>query len=108
MAEITPHTLVKAGTKPTLAAAAAGDTAKCGPGYFLYAKNVNAATRTITIAVPGNNSYGEPNPDPQWTLAATTGELWIPLLEQYRDPSDNLAHITWSATTDVTRIVVKR
>lgn len=108
MAEITPHTLVKAGTKPTYNNAAAGDTAKCGSGYFLIVKNGSGSPITLGITVPGNNEYGEANPDPSWTVAATTGEVWIPLLEAYRDPADNLAHLTYSATTTVTRAVIKR
>ncbi|MET7395621.1 hypothetical protein ABZS66_19235 [Dactylosporangium sp. NPDC005572] len=109
MAEILPVTLGKAGTKPTLNNAAAGDTARCGDGYFLVAKNTTGSSVTLTIVVPGNTSYGEPNPDPQWTIAATTGEVWIPLIDAYRDPSDGKAHLTWSATgAGITRAVVKR
>lgn len=108
MAEITPQTLVKAGTKPTYAQAAAGDTAKCGSGYFLIVKNGSGSPINVGVTVPGNNSYGEANPDPSWSVPATTGEVWIPLIDAYRDPADGLAHITYSATTTVTRAVVKR
>lgn len=107
MAEITGFRIGKAGGKPTFNAAASGDTAKCGPGYFLVVKNANVASRTLTIAVPGNTPYGEPNPDVVYTIGATTGEEWIPLLDAYRDSSDRLVHFTWSATADVTRALVK-
>ncbi|GAA4439379.1 hypothetical protein [Phytohabitans houttuyneae] len=108
MAEIQPFTVTIAGGAATYNAAASGDTAKCGPGYFLHAKNANAASRTVTIAVPGNTAWGEPNPDKVYTLAADSGEQMIPLLDEYKDPSDGLAHFTWSATTGVTRAVIKR
>lgn len=107
MALIATQNVKLAGTAPTLAAAAAGDTATCGHGYFLVVKNTNAATRDITIAVPGNLATGVAYPDKVYAIAADTGELWIPLLDIYRDPSDQLAHITWSATANVTRAVVK-
>lgn len=107
MALITTFQPSVAGTAPTFAAAAANDTARCGEGYKLIAKNTNAATRTITIAVPGNLPTGDAYPDKVYTLAALTGEQWIPLLREYADTTDGLAHITWSATADVTRAVVK-
>lgn len=108
MAEISPFTITTAGGKPTFAGAASGDTAKTGSGYFLVVKNTNVATRTVTITVPGNTSYGEALPDKAYTVGATTGEEWIPLLDDYRDPSTGLAAISYSATADVTRAVVKR
>jgi hypothetical protein len=109
VAEVQPQTLVKAGTKPTFGNSAAGDAAKCGPGYFVIVKNTSGGAINFGITVPGNNEYGEPNPDPTWSVPATTGEVWVPLLDAYRDPSDNLAHFTYSVTgASVTRAVVKR
>lgn len=107
MALITTFTPTVAGTAPTFSAAASGDTAKCGTGYWLVAKNTNVASRTVTIAVPGNLATGDAYPDKVYTLAADTGEQWIPLLREYADPTDGEAHLTWSATTGVTRAVVK-
>jgi hypothetical protein len=108
MADIAVFVINEDGGAPTPEAAAADDTAVCGAGYFLMAKNTNGASRTLTIAVPGNTSYGEPNPDKVYTLDATTGEEWIPLYDAYRDPTDQRAHITYSATAGVTVAVVKR
>lgn len=107
MAEIAVFTVTVAGGAPTLGNAASGDTAKVGPGYVLYAKNSNGATRTITIAYPGNLPSGDAIPDKVYTLAATTGEQWIPLLAEYADPTSGQAAITWEATAGVTRIVLK-
>ena len=95
------------GTAPTFAAAASGDTAKCGSGYWLIAKNTDVASRTITVTVPGNLATGDAYPDKVYTLAANTGEQWIPLLREYADATDGEAHLTYSATAGVTRAVVK-
>lgn len=109
MADIGTQTIVSAGTKPTFSNAAAGDTAQCGDDYFLVAKNTTGSSVTLTFVVPGNNNYDQPNPDPVWTIAATTGEVWIPLYDAYKDPSDGVIHMTWSATgAGITRAVVKR
>lgn len=107
MALISTHQPTVAGTAPVYTAAAANDTAPVGDGYKLLVRNTNAATRTVTIAVPGNLVTGDAYPDKIYTVAALTGELCIPLLREYADPADGLAHLTWSATTDVTRIVQK-
>lgn len=107
MAEISPFTVTTAGGKPTFAAAAAGDTAKVGAGYTLIVRNTNASTRTVTIAYPGTLPSGDAIPDKVYTVGATTGEEWIPLLAEYADPTTGQAAITYSATTDVTRAVVK-
>jgi hypothetical protein len=107
MALITTSTPSVAGTAPSFTAAASGDTARCGSGYWLVAKNTNVASRTVTVVVPGNLATGDAYPDKVYTLAADTGEVWVPLLREYADPSDGLAHLTWSATAGVTRAVVK-
>jgi hypothetical protein len=107
VSQIATHTLSIAGTAPTFAAAAAGDTAECGSGVFLVVKNTDAAPMTVTVATPGTLETGDAYPDKQYTVAATNGERWIPMLPLYRDPTDRLAHLTYSATTNVTRAVVK-
>ncbi|MFJ9848574.1 hypothetical protein [Streptomyces sp. NPDC101150] len=94
---------------PSFTAASASDTFQ-GPGtegqYFVVYRNTNAATRTITVVVPGNNNYGQANPDPQYTLAATTGELWIPIHPIWQD-STGVVTITTSAQTNVTVAYMK-
>lgn len=111
MAALTTQNIVDAGTAPTFAAAAAtSNTVEIGNGYntFYVVKNTNGATRTVTITAPGNNDYGQPNPDPVLTVAATTGELWIPLRKAY-DPADGTgrATIVLEATAGVTHAVVR-
>lgn len=79
--------IVDAGTKPTFVAATASDTAAIGNGSqnFLVYRNTSASPVTVTLTVPGNNSYGQPNPDPAIVVAATTGEAWVPLRKVFDD-----------------------
>lgn len=107
MAEITRFVVGIDGGKPTFAAAAAGDTARCGPGYKLIVRNGAGSPITVTIAVPGTLVQDIANPDKTYTVAATTGEEWIPLYDFYADDTDGMAHISYSSTTTVTRAVVK-
>lgn len=106
MAQIPTFTLVAAGTAPTYGAAAAGDTAICGDGCFLVAKNASVSSVTLTVVTPGNLRTGVAYPDTTYTIAANTGEVWVPLYADYADPADGLAHLTWSATTSVTRAAI--
>ncbi len=106
MALISTHSVVVAGTAPTFAAAASGDTARVGAGLVLVVKNGDASSKTVTITVPGNLPTGDAYPDKAYTVNAGA-EAWIPLLEQYADPTAGTAAIAYSATTSVTRAVIK-
>lgn len=112
MAALTTQDIVNAGTAPTFGAAASGgDTAEVGNGVntFLVVKNANDTTpRTVTITVPGNNSYGQPNPDPAIAVAAE-GEAWIPLRKEF-DAGDGTSRcaVTYSdSAADLTVAVVR-
>lgn len=109
MAALTTQNIVNAGTAPTFGAAALTDTAEVGNGVnsFVVYKNSDTNAKTITITAPGNNSYGQPNPDPALTLAANTGELWIPLRKEY-DAADGTGRttLTVSGTGGVTGVTV--
>lgn len=109
MALVTSHVISTAGTSPTLGAAVAGDQAQTGRAYFLVVRNSHAsAPRTVTLATPGNLETGDAYPDKEYTVAATGGEVWIPLLDVYRDPVTGYAEITYSdAAADLTRAVVR-
>lgn len=96
-----------AGGAPNYTAAAAGDTAPVGPGLVLIVKNASGSSVTVTLATPATLPTGDAYPDKVYTVAATTGEQWIPLIADYRDPTDGSAHISYSATTSVTRAVVR-
>jgi hypothetical protein len=108
MALIPTQALVVAGTAPTYAAAASGDTARVGLHMYLIVKNASGSPVTVTLAVPGNLPTGDAYPDKAYTVAATTGERWIPLLKEYGDVSiSGQVAITYSGTTSVTRAVIQ-
>jgi hypothetical protein len=107
MALIATQSLVVAGTAPTFAAAAANDTARVGDHLYLIVKNASGSPITVTVTVPGNLETGDAYPDKQYSVAATTGERWIPLLKRYADPTTGNAAIAYSATSSVTRAVVR-
>src|SRR4051812_11733034 len=90
MTALVTNVLVDAGTKPTFVNSSASDTAEHGNGKntFIVYKNTGASPAVVTITAPGNNSYGQPNPDPAITVAITTGEAWIPLRNEYDDSAN--------------------
>ena len=112
MAALTTQNIVNAGTAPTFGAAASGgDTAEVGNGVntVLVVKNAHATNpRTVTIVAPGNNSYGQANPDPAIVVAAL-GERWIPLRKEF-DAADGTGRcsVTYSdSAADLTVAVVR-
>jgi hypothetical protein len=106
MALIPTHSVTTTGTAPTFNAAAAGDTARVGAHMTLIVKNGAGAPITATITVPGNLPTGDAYPDRAYTVPAG-GEQWIPLLDEYADPTTGQAAIAYSSTTTITRAVVK-
>jgi hypothetical protein len=108
MALIPTHVLGIAGTPPTFAAAAANDTAKVGDHMYLEVKNASGSPVNVTLAYPGTLPSGDAIPDKVYAVPATTGERRIPLLKEYGDPTiGGQVAISYSATTSVTRAVVK-
>ncbi len=97
------------GAAPTPVAAATSDTCEAGNGstHFAVYFNTNAATRTVTISVTGNEEYGPPKPAlGPLTLAALTGQLWIPLHPEMADAT-GLVTLTLSAAASVTVMIVR-
>lgn len=112
MGVLTVQPLVNAGTAPNfaLSTVTTSNTVSYDNGHNTFAvfKNTDSASHTVTVVVPGNNSYGLPNPDPTFTLAATTGQVWIPILRDYDDGNGTgTATLTLDAATGVTVAVVK-
>lgn len=106
MSQIATYHASIAGGNFALGAAAAGDTAEAGDRVWLHVKNGSGGALTVTIVVPGNLQTGDAYPDKAY--AVPSGETWVlPLLPLYADPTDGLAHITYSTTTTVTRGVMK-
>lgn len=106
MAALTTRFIVDAGTAPTTGAASVSDTAEVGTGTdtFLYYENTGTQ-KTVTVVVPGNTVYGQPNPDPALTLTATTGRLWIPLRKVY-DQGDGTGRCVVTMAPDATGVTV--
>lgn len=91
----------------TFGAAAASDTVVPDDRLMLVYKNTNAATRDITVVVPGTR-FGQANPDVVVTIAATTGEEYIgPITRDLADPVTGLVTVTTSAQTNVTVAAVR-
>lgn len=112
MAALTTQALVNAGTAPTFAAAAASDTVEVGNSRntFVVYKNGTAGSIDVTIAVPGNTSYGQPTPDPVIAVAAGA-ERWIPLRKEYANASVagvGRATVTTSAQDPLFTVAVVR
>jgi hypothetical protein len=107
MATVTTQNIVYAGTAPTFTQPGTTDTCDVGPHLFAVYKNTNASSRTVTIDVPaGLTPYTQSNNDVAYTLAGTSGELWIPLHSDY-DQGAGTTTITVSSTAGVTSAVVK-
>lgn len=107
MALIPNQSVVVAGTAPTFSAAAAGDTCRVGTHLTLIVKNASGSPITVTITPPATLPTGAAYPPKVYTVPATNGEQWIPLLDLYADPTTGQATVAYSATASVTRAVVQ-
>lgn len=104
---LTTQNIVYAGTAPTFTQPATSDTGEVGPRNFVVFKNTNASSRTVTVDVPATiTPYTQTDNNVAYTLAGTTGELWIPLHSDY-DTGSGTATLTVSSTAGVTAAVVK-
>ena len=109
MALLAPQQIKITGPSITLAAANSTDTVVPDERVFLWYKNTNAATRTITLVTPTKlDQFGQNLPDVVVTIAATTGEELIgPITQDFLDPATGVATVTLSATTNVTVAAVR-
>ncbi|WP_326828677.1 hypothetical protein OIE13_22315 [Streptosporangium sp. NBC_01810] len=103
MATYTAEAISAAGTILTPRTAASGDKLNYDTNTVLRVINGSVGSITLTIPVVGNNSYGQPNPDPVITVAAGATKALL-VLREYIDSADGLISLTWSATADVTFI----
>lgn len=107
MAEVVVQTPGPDGIDINLGDAASGDVARTGDRLGLLVQNSSGSTVTVTLAVPGNTVTGEAQPDNPIPVAAGALRI-IPLLSVYADPADNRrVAISYSATTNVKRAVVR-
>src|SRR3972149_6321975 len=105
MAALTTQNIAYAGTAPTFGAASTSDTAEVGPNRFVVYKNTGTI-KVLTVVLPATlTPYTQSNNDVVYSLAATTGELWIPLHPDY-DSGSGRATITLDSATAVTVAVV--
>lgn len=110
MADLTTYQIVPAGTAPTFTAAAAlGDTASAGDGRssFLVVRNAGVGTPTVTITPDLTLDSGDAYP-PKVVTVPASGEVWVPLINDYVDPDTGRIAVTYSAETNLTVAVVRR
>jgi hypothetical protein len=109
MATLTTQSISRVGITPTYAAVAGGgDACEVGDDIFLHFKNTNAATCTVTLAIPSGAS-GYPNvayTNPAIIIPATTGDKMIGPISAglFKDPTTGLCTITYSGTSTNTTV----
>jgi hypothetical protein len=77
------------------AATSGGDTAQTGGGVFLVAQNTSGGSLTVQVATPRKIDGDLDIADRTFTIAATSGLSFIPLVDLYRDPATGRAAITY-------------
>jgi hypothetical protein len=99
MAALTVNHLSIAGTKPTFQNSSASDTATydSGRNTFLVYKNTGGSGAVLTITPSGTLHTGQAKPVVSVTVAATTGENWIPLFQDL-DDGNGAGTVTIAAT----------
>ena len=108
MATLTVQNIDFTGVDPTFVAVAAGGDQFANDGrIFIYLKNTNAATRTVTANSQVNCSQGFDH-DIAVVIPATTGERMIGPFptDRFNDSSGNL-QLTYSADTNLTISVLR-
>lgn len=104
MATLTTQVIVRTGITPSYAAVTGGgDACECGDDIYLHFKNTNAATYTVTLAIPASkSSYSTVTyTSTTVTIPATTGDKLVgpitPTL--YKDDTTGLCQLTYTGTT---------
>lgn len=112
MADLATYQMPTSGALPSFVAAAASDSAEVGSGRDTFAvyRNTTASPVTVTVVLDRTLDSGDAYPNKEFTLAATTGELWIPLIKDYADPdTPGRCNITTSAQDPgITVAIVRR
>lgn len=109
MATLTTQAINRAGVTPSYAAVAGGgDACECGDDIYLHFKNTNAATCTVTFAIPASAST-YPNvtyTNPAVVIPATTGDKLIGPISAglFKDPTTGLATFTYTGTSTNTTV----
>jgi hypothetical protein len=82
-------------------ATSGGDTLKPRSRSVLLVKNGDASAKTVTVVIPGNTEFGQPQPDVAVTVAAGAETLIGPFPAGSEDDTGTVS-ITYSAVTSVT------
>lgn len=102
MALIAAQTPAITGTALNMVAAAGGgDTLRVSGDTYLVVRNGDASSKTVTVVRPGTE-YGQANPDIAVAVAAGATTVIGPIPSTFRDTTDDLVDITYSAVTSVT------
>lgn len=102
MATLSIQSIDQDGLTPSYSTASSGgDKVVPGAGSFIHVKNGGGSPITLTLVTPGTvSSLAVAD---QTVTVANGAESMIAVGDLYRDPSDGLASITYSATpTSVT------
>lgn len=102
MALLTYQRATITGKMVTLAnASAGGDTVAPSSKGMLMVKNGDSSAHNVTVVVPGNTQFAQPEPDVTVAVAAGATVLIGPLPAQLADPADGLVHVSYAATTSM-------
>lgn len=106
MALLTTVTAAALGSNPGYVAAnAGGDTMQYSPNTGLHIRNASGGSVTVTVVVPGNTQFSQPQPD--YTVAVPAGtDRVVSLRPELVDSATGLISVTYSAVTSVTVAVV--
>lgn len=108
MALLSPQVVPITALTASYAAPTTSDTVAPDDGLVLHVKNTNAATRDVTVVVPGT-TFGQANGDVVETVPATSGDVFIAIPNDPRliDPATGLITVTFEATAGVTVALLK-
>ncbi|MDQ3760973.1 MAG: hypothetical protein M3460_04540 [Actinomycetota bacterium] len=87
------------------AASGGGDKVTPGAGVAIHVKNGSGGSINVTLATPGTVDALAIADRVVAVGAGAEGFIAVP--ELYRNPTDGLADITWSATTTITFAVIR-
>lgn len=103
MAAITVQSASPTGTALSfVAASGGGDTLNVTNDVYLFVRNGDASSKTVTVVRAGNDAYGQAIPDIAVVVVAGATAVIGPIPPAFRDPGDGLVDVTYSAVTSVT------
>lgn len=108
MATLTTKVVPNTGLSPTYdPAAAAGDKCATGSGVVLHVKNAHTAAQDVVLVTP-QTVDGLAVADRTISIPATSGSVFIPVPDLYRNPSDGLCSLTYPLGVTALTVAVLR